>query len=338
MEGGGVKRRGLSVYMTVDKSKIKYFINDITRKLPGTLVKFDEPIKDYTTFKIGGSVSVMVFPDSSACLIDICRILCEHGIIPLVIGNGSNILFNDNHLDIVVVNTSKLNGISILGDKDSDSRDYCDIEAEAGALLSDIAAFALDKGLTGFEFAHGIPGTLGGAVMMNAGAYGGEMKDVVYSTTAYSSKDGRYSLTAADNDFSYRKSRFSDTGDIILSAIIRLKKGDRAAIKNTMDELCDRRQKSQPLDFLSGGSTFKRPKEGCYAASLIEQAGLKGFTVGDAGVSEKHTGFVINKGDATFADVMTVIEHVQNTVFNQSGIKLIPEIKIIKGYKAGKEW
>jgi UDP-N-acetylmuramate dehydrogenase len=324
--------------MTNEKLQIANFINDITHRLPSASIKPDETIKGYTTFKIGGSVSVMVFPDSTACLTDICRILSEHDIVPLVIGNGSNILFDDNHLDIVVVNTSKLNGISILGDKDSDSHDYCDIEAEAGALLSDIAVFALDKGFTGFEFAHGIPGTLGGAVMMNAGAYGGEMKDVVYRTTAYNSKDGTHSLTAAENDFSYRKSRFSDNSDIILSAVLRLKKGDRAAIKNTMDELCDRRQKSQPLDFPSGGSTFKRPKEGCYAASLIEQAGLKGFTVGDAGVSEKHTGFVINKGNATFADVMTVIEHVQDTVYKQSGIRLITEIKIVKRYKAGKEW
>jgi len=165
---------------------------------------------------------------------------------------------------------------------------------------------------------------------MNAGAYGGEMKDVVYSTSAFNKKDGKYSLTAAENEFSYRRSRFTDISDIILSAVIRLKKGDKKTIKNTMEKLCNRRSESQPLDYPSGGSTFKRPKEDCYAASLIEQAGLRGFTVGDAQVSEKHTGFVINKGNAAFSDVITVIENVQDIVFRQSGIRLIPEIKIIR--------
>jgi len=317
--------------MTKGKLQITEFINDINNRLPDTLIKLDESIKDYTTFKIGGSVSVMIFPNSITCLTDICGILSEHEIVPLVIGNGSNILAEDKHLDIVVINTLKLNGISILNNEGSVSQDYHDIEVEAGALLSDVAVFALDEGLTGFEFAHGIPGTVGGAVMMNAGAYGGEMKDVVYSTTAYNSKDGKYLLTATDNDFSYRKSRFSDINDIIISAVIQLKMGDRNTIMNTMDELCIRRHESQPLDYPSGGSTFKRPNEGNYAASLIEQAGLRGFTVGNAQVSEKHTGFIVNKGNATFTDVMTVIEHVQNIVFKQSGINLVPEIKIIRG-------
>jgi len=321
--------------MTKGKSQITEFINDITHRLPNIIVKLDEPIKDYTTFKIGGSVSVMIFPDSMDCLADICGILSEHEIIPLVIGNGSNILADDNHLDLVAVNTSMLNGISALGynwdAEDSASPEYYDIEVEAGALLLDIAVFACDKGLTGLEFAHGIPGTVGGAVVMNAGAYGGEMKDVVYSTTAYNFSTGKYILTATDNEFSYRKSRFSDIEDIIFSAVIRLEKGDKNTIKNTMDELYARRRESQPLEFPSGGSTFKRPQEDCYAASLIEQAGLRGFEIGDAQVSKKHTGFIINKGNATFADVIAVIENVQNTVFKRSGIRLIPEIKIIRG-------
>jgi UDP-N-acetylmuramate dehydrogenase len=316
--------------MTMGKSQVTEFINDLTRRLPGVLFKLDEPIKGYTTFRIGGSVSVMVFPDNTSCLEGVCDIFSEHKIVPLVIGNGSNILADDNHLDIVVVNTSMLNRISIINDEVSASQEYCYIEVEAGALLSDIAAFVCDKELTGFEFAHGIPGTVGGAVVMNAGAYGGEMKDVVYSTTAYSLKAGKYTLTEAENDFSYRKSRFSDLDDIIFSTVLKLKKGDKNAIKNTIDELGIRRRESQPLDVPSGGSTFKRPKEGGYAASLIEQAGLRGFAVGDAQVSEKHTGFIINKGNATFADVISVLEHVQDTVDKQSGIRLIPEIKIIR--------
>ena len=317
--------------MTKDKQQIIDFITDITNKLPSTLIKLDEPIKDYTTFKVGGTVSVMIFPEGKNNLEDITDILSKHEIVPLVIGNGSNILADDRHLDIVVINTSKLNGISTIIDKTPAPQEYQDIEVEAGALLSDIAEFAQGNGLTGFEFAHGIPGTVGGAVMMNAGAYGGEMKDVIVSTTAYNSKDGVYSLTAAENEFSYRKSRFSDKNDIIFSAVIRLKKGDKSIIKSTMEELCTRRQESQPLDYPSGGSTFKRPEEGCYAASLIEQAGLRGFKIGDAQVSDKHTGFIINRGNATFTDVIAVIEHVQDVVFKQSGIRLIPEIKIVRG-------
>jgi UDP-N-acetylmuramate dehydrogenase len=316
--------------MTKAKLQITNFINDITNKLPSTLIRLDEPIKDYTTFKVGGPVSVMLFPDSTDNLTDICDILSEHEIAPLVIGNGSNILADDRFLDIVVINTSKLNGISIVDDEALASQGYQKLEVEAGALLFDIAEYAMDKGLTGFEFAHGIPGTVGGAVMMNAGAYDGEMKDVIYSTTAYSFITGKYSLTAAENEFSYRKSRFSDTNDIILSAIIQLKKGDKNTIKDTMENLCTRRRESQPLDYPSAGSTFKRPKEGSFAASLIEQAGLRGFRIGDAMVSEKHTGFVINKGNATFADIIAVIEYVQAIVSEQSGMNLVPEIKIIR--------
>jgi len=166
-------------------------------------------------------------------------------------------------------------------------------------------------------------------VMMNAGAYGGEMKDVIYSTTAYNNEDGCFTLTDADNEFSYRKSRFTNTDDTILSAVIRLKKGDKSKIKSKMDELAARRRESQPLSLASGGSTFKRPKEG-YAAALIEQAGLRGFTIGGAQVSQKHTGFVVNKGNATFADILAVIEHTQDIVLKQFGVKLEPEIRIIR--------
>jgi len=189
--------------------------------------------------------------------------------------------------------------------------------------------FAYEHGLTGFEFAHGIPGTVGGAIVMNAGAYGGEMKDVVVSTTAYNKDLGIHTLTAAENDFSYRHSRFSDSSDIVLSAVIRLQKGDKDAIMHKMLELSARRRESQPLELPSGGSTFKRPKEG-YAAQLIEQAGLKGFSIGGAEVSQKHSGFIVNNGNATFSDVMAVIEHVQKEVFNKFFVELEPEIKIVR--------
>jgi len=279
-------------------------------------------LKDYTTFRIGGTVGQMYFPESQAELTEVCKTLEGLKITPFILGNGSNILASDEDLDIVVINTTKLTGISLNEERN-------EISVEAGVLLSKLAVFAYENGLTGLEFAHGIPGTVGGAVVMNAGAYGGEMKDVVVSTTAYNKDLGIHTLTAAENEFGYRHSRFSGTSDIVLSADIRLRKGDKTDIKQKMDELALRRRESQPLDLPSGGSTFKRPKEG-YAAALIEQAGLKGFSIGGAGVSEKHSGFIVNNGNATFSDVMAVIEHVQKEVFNKFGVELEPEIKIVR--------
>jgi len=303
-------------------SAIKY----IEQELPNLTFKTDEPMKSHTTFKIGGPVRVMYFSESQSCLTRLCDILSEKNITQLILGNGSDLLVSDNALDLVVINTLKMNGISLA---EADSLcDYQDIIVDAGALLSSVAVFAYENGLTGFEFAHGIPGSLGGAVLMNAGAYGGEMKDVVFSTTAYNSRDGIYTLIGAENEFSYRHSRYSRTGDTVLSAVIRLRKDEKETIRQKMDDLSVRRRTSQPLEFPSGGSTFKRPKEG-YAAALIEQAGLKGYTVGGARVSEKHSGFIINGGNATFIDTIAVIEHVRKTVLDKFGIELELEVKVI---------
>ena len=302
-------------------------IEYIARELPDLKFKENEPMKNHTTFKIGGPVHVMYFPECVFSLIRLCELLQDRKITPLIIGNGSDLLVSDDALDIIVINTLKLNGISIV---DFDEiLDYQDITVEAGTLLSSIAVFAYENGLTGFEFAHGIPGSLGGAVLMNAGAYGGEMKDVVLSTSAYNPNIGIHTLIGTENEFSYRHSRFSETGDVVLSAVIRLQKDDKESIKQKMEDLSIRRRTSQPLEFPSGGSTFKRPKKG-YAAALIEQAGLKGYTVGGAMVSEKHSGFVINNGSATFSDVMSVIEYVQETVLKKFGIELELEVKVIK--------
>ena len=298
-------------------------------EFPNIIFKPDEPLKHYTTFKIGGPVSVMFFPENTAGLVGICNILKKKSISPLILGNGSNILASDKKLDLIVINTTKLNGISLKNAEDSGNQGYFDIAADAGVLLSKLAVFAYENELTGLEFAHGIPGTVGGAVVMNAGAYGGEMKDVVFGTTGYSIGTGEYVLTAAENEFSYRHSRFLETGDVVLSAVLRLKKGDKEDIKRKMDDLSNRRKKSQPLELPSGGSTFKRPKEG-YAAALIEQAGLRGYTIGDAQVSDKHTGFIVNKGNATFSDVTAVVEHVKSEVFKQFGIQLETEIKVVR--------
>jgi len=315
--------------MTINKPQLINAIEAIKANMPEVVFKLDEPMKSYTSFNIGGPVRIMLFPENAASLIAVCDLLTGYDITPLIIGNGSNLLVSDEYHEIIVINTSKLNSISIAGRISSASQEYCDISVDAGALLSKVALFAYENGLAGLEFALGIPGTLGGAIVMNAGAYGIEMKDVVYSTTAFNCKDGIFTLTAAENEFSYRWSRFSNTEDVVLSSVLRLRLGDKAIIKQDMDNLSARRSESQPLDLPSGGSTFKRPGEG-YAASLIEQVGLKGFSIGGAQVSEKHSGFIVNNGNATFKDVIAVIEHVQEVVFKQLGIQLEPEIKIVR--------
>jgi len=308
----------------------------IKQKIPNITLKRDEPLRYHTSFKIGGPVRVMLFPVSPEDLVKICDIFSEYKISPLIMGNGSNILADDKMLDLAVVNTSGLSVMELLGaegasggNRNAAMSGYRDIEVYAGALLSKLAVFAYENGLTGLEFAHGIPGTVGGAVVMNAGAYGGEMKDVIIGTTAYSKETGEFSLTAEENMFSYRNSRFSQKDEVVISARVRLQQGNKEIIKQKMDELSARRRESQPLDLPSGGSTFKRPKEG-YAAALIEQAGLKGYKIGGAQVSNKHSGFIVNTGSATFSDIMAVVEHVQSEVFKQSGTQLALEIKIVR--------
>ena len=315
--------------MTKYKSEITNVIEKIKLKSSGVEYKLNELMRNHTSFKIGGTVRVMLFPESTASLIETYDMLNENGVIPFIMGNGSNLLVSDEEHDIVVINTLKMNSISIANGTPSTPQGYCDITVDAGALLSQAAVYAYEKGLTGFEFAHGIPGTLGGAIVMNAGAYDVEMKDVVYSTTGYSEKAGRFTLTAAENEFSYRQSRFTNTKDVVLSSVIRLRYGDKVYIKQKMGDLASKRSESQPLNLPSGGSAFKRPNGG-YAAALIEQAGLKGFSIGEAQISEKHSGFIVNKGNAKFEDVLTLIEYVQETVFKQLGIELEPEIKIVK--------
>ena len=297
-------------------------IEAVNRKLPELESRRNEPLKNHTSFKIGGPVRSMFFPESPAGLGALIAILGGCGVIPLVIGNGTNLLAGDGALDLVVINTTGLNSIGQTGE--------CELSAEAGASLSKLAVFAFGCGLSGLEFAHGIPGTLGGAVSINAGAYGAEMADVVIRTRVIRVNTGMITVAGEEHEFSYRHSRFSNSGEIILSSDIRLCKGDPEKIREVMDRLNDRRRDSQPLDLPSAGSVFKRPGTG-YAAELIEQAGLKGYTSGGAQVSEKHSGFIVNRGGASFTDVMSVIEHVRETVFKQFGIELELEIKVVAG-------
>ncbi len=301
---------------------ISALASELLKTNPELNIRENEPMREHTSFKIGGPVSAMAFPKSKAELELLCKTAKAAGIKPLIIGNGSNLLVSDEPLDIFVIKTfDGLSEVKLIGENT--------VYAESGLLLSKLAVFALNNGLSGLEFAHGIPGTVGGAVSMNAGAYGGEMKDVITEVTALSPDMEFYRSYGDENDFSYRHSRFSDTEDIIVSAEFKLTPGDPEKIKARMDELSAKRRASQPLTLPSAGSTFKRPANG-YAAAMIEEAGLKGFTVGGAQVSEKHSGFVVNCGNASFNDVISVMNHVQETVYKKFGTTLSPEVKIIR--------
>ena len=304
---------------------LSYVIRALRKDLPQTKVRLDEPMKNHTSFKIGGSAAAMFFPGSGDELSALYRTAFKHGISPLVIGNGTNLLVEDGRLDIIVIKThGGLNGIERTGERE--------LTAACGVTLARLAVFAQEHGLSGLEFAHGIPGTLGGAVIMNAGAYGGEMRDVVVRTVSLL-PDGTEKVTDGQtHDFSYRHSRFSDTGETVVRAVLRLESGDKLEIKEKMDTLAKKRRDSQPLNLPSAGSTFKRPAGG-YAAALIDEAGLKGFAVGGAAVSKKHAGFIVNRGGATFSDVMDVMEHVSETVYTRTGIRLEPEVKIIRALR-----
>ena len=281
----------------------------------------DEPMAKHTSFRIGGPARRMAFPKTREQLVVLAGLLQEAGIEPLLLGNGTNLLAADEGLDTVVINTSaQLSRVEQTGEYE--------LTADAGVSLCQLALFAWKQGLAGLEFAHGIPGTLGGGIVMNAGAYGGELKDVITDVTALY-PDGVRTLTADEADFSYRHSVFSGSGGIVLGARLRLAAGERGAIKARMDDLMARRKASQPLEFPSAGSTFKRPP-GHYAGPLIESCGLKGARIGGAEVSCKHAGFVVNAGGATCADVLALMEKVQKTVFDAYGVLLEPEVKIVR--------
>ncbi|MBQ2231361.1 MAG: UDP-N-acetylmuramate dehydrogenase, partial [Oscillospiraceae bacterium] len=269
--------------------------------------------------KIGGEAAAYFEPVSAEELKSIVSACAEEGLRYFVLGKGSNVLFADGRLDLAVISTSGLSEIKTEGET---------ITAGAGAALSKIASAALAASLTGFETLHGIPGSLGGAVYMNAGAYGGEIKDVCESVTVLENGEIR-EYAARDCDFSYRHSAFEDKDAVIISARFRLKPGDPEKIRAIMRDLSDRRRAKQPLEFPSAGSTFKRPA-GDFAARLIEAAGLKGRQNGGAQVSEKHAGFLINRGGATFEDFYGLMEIVKKEVFKFSGVLLEPEVRIIR--------
>ena len=276
----------------------------------------NEPMRAHTTFKIGGEADIFIIPASPAALIYAVKKCNELEIPYFILGNGSNLLVSDGGIEGAVISLSGINGISSDGEK---------ITCGAGAMLSSVCLKALSLSLTGLEFAYGIPGTAGGALYMNAGAYGGQMADVIESAECLTASGEIKTLKKEDMRLGYRSSVFKKGGLIIISLTFALKKGDKAEIKAEMDELLNRRKQKQPLEYPSAGSTFKRP-EGYFAGALIEKNGLKGLTVGGAQVSEKHAGFVINRGGATAADVKALIGKIQKKVFENDGVMLEPEV------------
>ena len=291
----------------------------LRRACPEVVFREQEMLCAHTSFKIGGPAAVMAFPSSVQSLAGLLRAARELGVQPRVLGAGTNVLAPDEGLDELVICTKDaLMGLRQL----SGGR----IEAMAGQSLASAAVFAREHRLSGLEFAHGIPGTVGGGVYMNAGAYGGEIKQVVESVTVLT-MDGALREYAGGELFSYRMSIFQNMPCVIVSAVFRLTSGEPETIQKTMHELMLKRRASQPLELPSAGSTFKRPVGG-YAAALIDAAGLKGRGVGGAQVSQKHAGFVVNTGGATARDVLATITMIQEEVYKSSGIHLAPEVRI----------
>ena len=294
------------------------FYDKLNNVIAKDSILLDEPMSRHTTFRVGGPADFFVTPKAKEEVRDVIRICKEAGMPYYIIGNGSNLLVSDaGYRGVIVQIYKEMNEVKVEGDL---------VKAQAGALLSGIAAKALGAELSGFEFASGIPGTIGGACVMNAGAYGGEMKDVLESVTVLTGEGKIIELGRNELELGYHTSVIAKKGYIVLGAVLKLERGDGEKIKTYMDELKEKRVTKQPLEYPSAGSTFKRP-EGYFAGKLIEDAGLRGFQVGGAQVSEKHCGFVINRDHATAADIMELMRQVQIRVKENSGVDLEPEVK-----------
>ncbi|MBE6749208.1 MAG: UDP-N-acetylmuramate dehydrogenase [Ruminococcaceae bacterium] len=288
----------------------------------GCEVKENVSMKDYTTFKTGGNCQLLISPNSAGALSEIIKECNKTDTPYTVLGNGSNVLVSDDGLEGVVIHIADgLNKIKL----SDETTIYC----EAGVKLGTLCNFALENSLTGLEFAFGIPGSVGGAIFMNAGAYGGEMKDVV-TKVYHIDKDGNEGCLIRDNlAFGYRTSAYESNGFIITGVEIELQKGENSEIKEKMNDLLGRRKDKQPLEYPSAGSTFKRP-EGYFAGALIEECGLKGKQIGGARVSEKHAGFVINYDNATTSDILSLMDFIVDTVKREKGVTLTPEVRILR--------
>lgn len=298
----------------------KEIYNQLCKITGSDNVLIDEPMDKHITFRVGGNADFYVIPHSIGEVKELVEMLKSHDYPYYILGNGSNVLIGDNGYRGVIIKLYKnMSDIQIEGNT---------VTAQAGALLSKIAACCCDEALEGLEFAAGIPGTLGGAVVMNAGAYGGEMKDILLSAAVLNDKGEIIELNNEQLELGYRSSIISKKGYIVLEAKLKLKNGNSEEIKNKIEELRKKRIEKQPLEYASAGSTFKRP-EGYFAGKLIMDSGLKGKCIGGAKVSEKHCGFIINTGNATAKDIRELIEYVAETVYEKFGVKIETEVKML---------
>ena len=307
-----------------ENEKVNNLREEIIKRLEQTVESDqflrEEPMKKHITFRVGGPAACFLTPSTKEQIREILHICQEEKTPYFILGNGSNLLVSDQGFEGVVLQVYKnMNQVTVEGEH---------LRVQAGALLSATARKALEAGLTGMEFAAGIPGTMGGAVVMNAGAYGGEMKDILESVTVLTPEGEQKELKNEELQLGYRTSVVKEKGYIVLEAVLSLKKGDPEAIKSRMDELKQQRVTKQPLEYPSAGSTFKRP-EGYFAGKLIQDAGLRGYQVGGAQVSEKHCGFVINNENASAKDVVDLIHDVQRIVYEKFQVQLETEVKFL---------
>lgn len=300
--------------------ELNQFQRKIADNLPQIALRFDEPMSKHTSFRIGGPAAVMAFPQNEEELSEVLKVSGKLDIKPVILGAGTNVLAPDEGLPgLIVCLKDCMNGMELLAEDK--------IRVMSGVTMTRAAVFAANHGLTGMEFAHGIPGTVGGGVYMNAGAYGGEISRICRSITVMDRNGETKQLSPEEMDFGYRHSILEESGEIVVSAVFGLSQDSPEAIKARMKQLQAKRSASQPLDLPSAGSAFKRPAGG-YAAALIDQAGLKGYRVGNAAISGKHAGFAVNLGGATAHDVKELLIQVSDRVFAASGIRLEPEIRI----------
>lgn len=296
-----------------------FIYKELIKILSESQVIKNKPLKEHTYTKLGGNADYFVTPTTPSEVQRVVQFANKENIPLTLLGNGSNLIIKDGGIRGIVM---------YLGEFDNVTVDGTIIRAESGALIADVSKFALNKSLTGLEFACGIPGSVGGALFMNAGAYGGEIKDVLVSATVVDQKGDIMELKASDLDLAYRKSNIPDNGYIVLEATFQLKEGNYEEIKAVMEDLTEKRESKQPLEYPSCGSVFKRPP-GYFAGKLIQDSGLQGYTIGGAQVSLKHAGFIVNINDATATEYIALIEHVQKTVKEKFGVELEREVRII---------